>query len=64
MVRYEQLSCMLRKKKCADALTVVKENMEVAMGKMPNTLALLMISLSWLLLGQYLDGGYAEALLF
>lgn len=41
---------------------MVREHVEIAMGKIPTTLALLRFSLSCLLLGHSLDGGFAEAL--
>jgi len=44
MVRHEQLPCMLSQKKSFDALTVVRERVEVTVGKIPNTAALLIIS--------------------
>lgn len=51
-------------KEVSDALTLVRESMKVATGKIPDTQGLLIVSLSRLFLGQYLDGGFAKVLLF
>lgn len=54
----------IESKEGPDALTLVRESMKVATGKIPGTQGLLIVSLSRLFLGQYLDGGFAEVLLF
>lgn len=51
-------------KEVSDALTLVRESMKVATGKIPDTQGLLIVSLSQLFPGQYLDGGFAKVLLF